>query len=174
MWCFHSYICIIIYTDVYTCIVLRAYICFYDIQVHSTLLYFPLLLSFPHSLTHSLLPSLHHSLSPSLSPSLPPSLPPSLSCQVHRGSEGVEIISQIGKATVTYDPLQIEISVNGEIAVILNSRGLFNFEYYRKKRYIQWNLSIMTLVNWGHLYGTPICPKYNIRVLNEDIFIGTL
>ena len=56
------------------------------------------------------------------------------SCQVHRSSNGVEITSQTGKATVTYDPLQVELSVNGEIAVILNSRGLFNFEHYRKKR----------------------------------------
>lgn len=58
----------------------------------------------------------------------------STSCQVHRRKDGVEVVSQSGKATITYDPFQVEFSVNGEIAVLLNSRGLFNFEYYRKKR----------------------------------------
>ena len=55
------------------------------------------------------------------------------SCQVHRTSDGVEITSQSGKATVTYDPLRVELSINGEIAVVFNSRGLFNFEHYRRK-----------------------------------------
>ena len=61
-------------------------------------------------------------------------LPPVSRCQVHRTSDGVEVTSQAGKATVVYDPLQVELSINGEIAVVLNSRGLFNFEQYRKKR----------------------------------------
>ena len=42
--------------------------------------------------------------------------------------------SQGGKATVTFDPFRVDFSVNGEIAVVLNSRGLFTFEQYRKKR----------------------------------------
>ena len=53
---------------------------------------------------------------------------------MHRSSKGVEVTSQGGKATVTFDPFRVDFSVNGEIAVVLNSRGLFTFEQYRKKR----------------------------------------
>ncbi len=57
-----------------------------------------------------------------------------LSCKVQRKSGGVEITSATTKASVTFDPFQIDFYVNNEIAVVMNSRKLMNFEHYRKKR----------------------------------------
>ena len=56
------------------------------------------------------------------------------SCKVQRRSEGVEVTSATTKASVSFNPFQMEFYVNNEIAVILNSRGLTNFEQYRAKR----------------------------------------
>ena len=101
--------------------------------------------SLPPSLSPSLPPALRLSLPPSVSPSLPPSLSPSLPlplppsvlrCIVERSSSGIEVTSPGGKAVVTFNPFQVAFSVNGEIAVMLNSRGLFNFEHYRTKRWV--------------------------------------
>ena len=43
-------------------------------------------------------------------------------------------MSAAAKASVTFDPFQVDFYVNGEIAVVLNSRGLLNFEYHRNKK----------------------------------------
>lgn len=56
------------------------------------------------------------------------------SCKVQRKSGGVEITSSTTKASVTYDPFQVDFYVNNEIAVVLNSRGLMNIEHLREKR----------------------------------------
>ncbi len=42
--------------------------------------------------------------------------------------------SETTKVSVTFDPFQMDFYVNNEIAVVLNSRGLMNFEHYRKKK----------------------------------------
>lgn len=46
----------------------------------------------------------------------------------------MEITSATTKASVTFDPFQVDFYVNNEIAVVLNSRGLMNVEYLRSKR----------------------------------------
>lgn len=56
------------------------------------------------------------------------------SCKVQRTSGGVEVTSGTTKASITYNPFQVDFFVNGEIAVVLNSRGLMNVEHYRNKR----------------------------------------
>ena len=48
----------------------------------------------------------------------------------------MEITSTKAKASVTFEPFQMEFYINNEIAVVLNSRGLMNFEHYRTKRSI--------------------------------------
>ncbi len=53
---------------------------------------------------------------------------------MQRKSGGVEVTSSLTKASVTFDPFQIDFYVNNEIAVVLNSRGLMNFEQYRNKK----------------------------------------
>lgn len=58
------------------------------------------------------------------------------SCKVQRTSGGVEITSTTTKAAVTFDPFQMDFYVNNEIAVVMNSRGLMNFEHYRNKKYV--------------------------------------
>ena len=55
-------------------------------------------------------------------------------CKVQRSSGGVEITAASTKASVTFDPFQIDFYVNNEIAMVMNSRGLMNFENYRKKK----------------------------------------
>lgn len=56
------------------------------------------------------------------------------SCKVQRKSGGMEITSATTKASVTFDPFQVDFYVNNEIAIVLNSRGLMNVEYLRTKR----------------------------------------
>ena len=56
------------------------------------------------------------------------------SCQVQRSSNGLEIATSTSKASVTFDPFRVDFHVNNEIAVVLNSRGLMNFEHYRNKK----------------------------------------
>lgn len=58
------------------------------------------------------------------------------SCKVQRKSGGVEVTSETTKAAVTFDPFQVDFYVNGEIAVVLNSRGLMNVEHLRNKKYV--------------------------------------
>ena len=71
-----------------------------------------------------------------LFPSSPPPLPTArCSCKVQRTSGGLEITSTRTKASVTFEPFQVDFYINNEIAVVLNSRGLMNFEHYRNKRF---------------------------------------
>ena len=72
----------------------------------------------------------------SLSLSLSLSLSSACSCKVQRSSGGLEITSTKTKASVTFEPFQMEFYINNEIAVVLNTRGLMNFEHYRNKRFI--------------------------------------
>ena len=37
---------------------------------------------------------------------------------------------------MNFDPFQVDFYVNGEIAVVLNSRGLMNVEHFRTKKYV--------------------------------------
>ena len=74
-------------------------------------------------------------------PLLPPPLLPLLnphtlysSCKIQRGSNGVEISSDSTRASVTFSPFKVDFHVNNEIGVVLNSRGLLNFEHHRNKR----------------------------------------
>lgn len=53
---------------------------------------------------------------------------------MQRKSGGVEVTSATTKASVTFDPFQVDFYVNNEIAVVLNSRGLMNVEHLRKKK----------------------------------------
>ncbi len=55
-------------------------------------------------------------------------------CKVQRSSTGLEVTSETTKVAVTFDPFQMDFYVNNEIAVVLNSRGLLNFEHYRNKK----------------------------------------
>ncbi|XP_064403614.1 neutral alpha-glucosidase AB-like [Halichondria panicea] len=55
-------------------------------------------------------------------------------CKVQRSSTGLEVTSETTKVAVTFDPFQMDFYVNNEIAVVLNSRGLMNFEHYRNKK----------------------------------------
>ena len=55
------------------------------------------------------------------------------SCKVQRSSDGVHITSEGAESIVTFDPFRVDVRINGEIAAVLNSRGLLNFEHYRKK-----------------------------------------
>lgn len=59
-----------------------------------------------------------------------------ISCKVQRSSEGIHVTSDGAEALVNFDPFRIDIRVNGEIATILNQRGLLNIEHYREKKYI--------------------------------------
>ncbi len=56
------------------------------------------------------------------------------SCTVQRSSEGVHITSEGTEAVINFDPFRIDIRINGEIATVLNSKGLLNFEHYREKK----------------------------------------
>lgn len=66
------------------------------------------------------------------------------SCKVQRRSGGVEITSATTKASVTFDPFQVDFYVNNEIAVVLNSRGLMNVEHLRTKRCVLPPLEFMS------------------------------
>ena len=46
----------------------------------------------------------------------------------------MDLTTATAKASVTFDPFRVDFLVNGEIAVVLNSRGLMNFEEYRNKK----------------------------------------
>jgi alpha 1,3-glucosidase len=59
--------------------------------------------------------------------------PKLVKCKVHRSSDGVQITAVNTQAVVNFDPFRIDVSINGEIAVVLNSRELLNFETYRIK-----------------------------------------
>ena len=74
------------------------------------------------------------SLSPSPLSSRPPSSP--RSCQVvpRLEKDGLEIVSATTMASVNYNPFRIDFLVHNEIAVVLNSKGLMNFEHYRAKK----------------------------------------
>jgi len=60
--------------------------------------------------------------------------PKTESCKVQRSSSGVEITSDSTRATVSFDPFRVDFHINNEIGVVLNSRGLMNFEHHRNKR----------------------------------------
>lgn len=49
-------------------------------------------------------------------------------------NNGLELVSGSAMASVTYDPFRIDFLVHNEIAVVLNSKGLLNFEPYRAKK----------------------------------------
>ncbi len=57
-----------------------------------------------------------------------------VSCKVQRSSDGVQVIADGTEAVVTFNPFRVDIRINGEIATVLNSRGLLNFEHYREKK----------------------------------------
>ena len=84
-------------------------------------------ISFPSHLTFLIL------LPPPLFPLLNPRTLYS-SCKIQRGSNGVEISSDSTRASVTFSPFKVDFHVNNEIGVVLNSRGLLNFEHHRNKR----------------------------------------
>ena len=49
---------------------------------------------------------------------------------------GVVVTTETTEAVITFDPFRIDVSVNGEIAAVINSRGLLNIEHYRAKRLV--------------------------------------
>lgn len=65
---------------------------------------------------------------------------------MQRKSGGVEITSATTKASVTFDPFQVDFYINNEIAVVVNSRGLMNVEYLRTKRCVLPPLEFMAYV----------------------------
>ena len=44
------------------------------------------------------------------------------------------VTTETAEAVVNFDPFKVDVSINGEIAVVLNSRGLLNIEHYRAKK----------------------------------------
>lgn len=57
------------------------------------------------------------------------------SCKTQRAANGnVHITAGTTEAKLFLDPFRIEFYINSEIAVVLNSRNLFNIEHYRTKR----------------------------------------
>ena len=51
---------------------------------------------------------------------------------MQRMSGGVEVTAETTKASVTFEPFQVDFYINNEIAVVMNSRGLMNVEHLRK------------------------------------------
>ena len=56
--------------------------------------------------------------------------------KLKQDDESIHIGFNNNSVILTFEPFRLDILVDNEVAVSVNSRGLMNFEEYREKRYL--------------------------------------